>query len=212
MSLLGATILTAIATLALAVFAFTTAIFALLAWLSQRNEVRDQATMLELQRTQLADQQATNAEQAKVLRLQATELQESIDERKRQADREHNYQARRVFLTEQRFGGRASGRGGGGISGIGTKPPSITATAHNTSDQPIYDAEYRWRLGSAGHGEPSPEPIGTLLPADTHTSDRNYPQGANLDQCGAVLRFSDAAGFSWLRYSNGLLREGPPPW
>ena len=67
MSLLGATILTAIATLALAVFAFITAIFALLAWLSQRNEVRDQATMLELQRTQLADQQATNAEQAKVL-------------------------------------------------------------------------------------------------------------------------------------------------
>ncbi|HET6192245.1 MAG TPA: hypothetical protein VFE59_35205 [Trebonia sp.] len=48
MSLLGATILTAIATLTLAVFAFITAIFALLAWLGQRNEVRDQAKMLQI--------------------------------------------------------------------------------------------------------------------------------------------------------------------
>ena len=207
MSLLGATILTAIATLALAVFAFTTAIFALLAWLGQRREIGDQATMLELQRTQLADQQATNAEQAKVLRLQAVELQESLDERKRQAEREHSYQARLVFLTGDPFRGRASGQTAGGIRGIGTRPPSVTATAHNTSDQPVYDAEFRWHLGSAGHGEPNPEPIGTILPGAAHTSTRDFPPGTSLQASGAVLRFRDAAGTVWIRRPDGGLAE-----
>jgi hypothetical protein len=207
MSLLGATILTAIATLALAVFAFTTAIFAFLAWLGQRKEIGDQATMLELQGTQLADQQATNAEQVKVLRLQAVELQESLDERKRQAEREHSYQARLVFLTEEPFGGRSSGQGSEQIRGIGTRLPSVTATAHNTSDQPVYDAEFRWHLGSAGHGEPNPEPIGTLLPGAAHTSTRDFPPGTKLQASGAVLRFRDAAGTVWIRRPDGGLTE-----
>jgi hypothetical protein len=224
----GMALLTAIGTVVLAVFAIVTARYARNAFREQSREVaaieqqvkdgqevtRQQAELLklqseqlELQRRQLEDQQATNAEQAKVLRLQAVELQESLDERKRQAEREHSYQARLVFLTEEPFGGRSSGQTAGGIRGIGTRSPSVTATAHNTSDQPVYDAEFRWHLGSAGHGEPNPEPIGTLLPGAAHTSKRDFPPGTNLQVSGAVLRFRDAAGTVWMRRPDGGLTE-----
>lgn len=103
MSLIFATQLTAVFTAILGVGAIFIAVFAVLAFKKQSREVSDQAEMLELQRKQLADQQATNAEQARVLRLQAAELQESLDERKHQAELARGYQARRVFLTEEPF-------------------------------------------------------------------------------------------------------------
>jgi hypothetical protein len=63
MSLIAATQLTAVATLALAVFAIITAVVAYLAFQKQSDE--------------LADQRAVNAEQTEVLRLQADELRAS---------------------------------------------------------------------------------------------------------------------------------------
>lgn len=228
MTFFGMALLTAIGTVVLAVFAIVTARYARKAFREQSREVaaieqqvkdeqevthqqaellKIQAEQLELQRRQLEDQQATSTEQAKVLRLQVVELQESLDERKRQAEREHSYQASLVFLTEEHYGGRASGRGERWIDDIGPRPPSVTAAAHNTSDQPVYDAEFRWHLGSAGHGEPNPEPIGTILPGAAHTSTRDFPPGTNLQVSGAVLRFRDGAGTVWIRRPDGGLTE-----
>jgi hypothetical protein len=228
MSLLGATILGAIATAALAVFAIVTAWYARKAFLKQSQEVaaierqvadeqeltKQQAELLKVQtgelevlRGQLEEQRKASAAQAEVLQLQAEELKESLKERKRQTELGRGYQARRVFLTEESFGGRTSGRAAGGLRDIGTKPPSVTATAHNTSDQPIYDAEFRWHMGSAGRGDPNPEPIGTLLPQETRSSKRDFPPGVNLAVSGAVLRFRDAAGVIWMRRPDGGLTE-----
>lgn len=78
MSLIYATQLTAAATLALAILALTTAIFALLAWLGRREEIRDQAKMLKVQSEQLAEDRKVNAEQIRVLGLQAEELTQSL--------------------------------------------------------------------------------------------------------------------------------------
>ena len=95
----------------------------------------------------------------------------------------------------------------GEVIRVGSKPPAVIAKAHNTSDQPIYDAELYWRSGSEGHGTPNPEPVGTLLPRATHTSRRDFPPGSNLEACGAVLRFRDAAGTKWVRRPDGYLAE-----
>jgi hypothetical protein len=97
----------------------------------------------------------------------------------------------------------------GEFIGVGPKPPSVTATAHNTSDQPIYDGELYWHRGSAGHGDPNSEPVGTLLPGAPHTSTRDFPAGTNLEVSGAVLRFRDAAGTKWTRRPDGYLGEQP---
>jgi hypothetical protein len=171
----GMALLTAAATIVLAVFAIFTAWYARKAFLKQSQEVaaierqvsdeqeltRQQAKLIEIQtgqlealRGQLEDQRKASVAQADVLRLQAEELQESLKERKRQAELGSGYQARRVFLTEETFGGRTGRPAAGGIGGIGSKPPSVTATAHNTSDQPIYNVEFRWHRGVAAHGEP----------------------------------------------------------
>jgi hypothetical protein len=220
--------LTGIGTAALAVGAIVTAVLAYLAFRKQAREVRaiesqvadgqeltrQQAELIKIQtgqlealRSQLEEQRKASAAQAEVLQLQAEELQESLKERKRQAELARGYQARRVFLTKEPFGGRTSGRSAGDIRGIGAKLPSVTATAYNTSDQPIYDAEFRWHLGSAAYGDPNPELIGTLLPGAEHSSAREFPPGANLEASGAVLCFRDAAGAEWMRRPDGGLTE-----
>jgi hypothetical protein len=230
MSLLGATILAAIATVVLAVGAIVTGVFAWLAFRKQSQEVaaierqvtdeqeltrqqgeliKIQAGQLEALRGQLGEQRKAGDAQAEVLKLQASELQESLKERERQAEQARRSQAARVFLTDDRFKGRTSLEAYGDVIGVGPRPPSITATVHNTSDQPIYDAELLWRRGSAPHGDPNPERVGTLLPGEQHKGKREFPPDTNLDVSGAILRFRDAAGAKWIRRSDGYLGEQP---
>jgi hypothetical protein len=224
MSLLGATILAAIATLALAVFAFITAIFAWLAFRKQSREVaaierqvtdeqevtrqqaellRVQSEQLELQRQQLEDQRKAGAAQAEVLELQATELRESLEERKREGERQRRAQAARVFIEELRhpyISDPAVITGGTAY---------VQATITNSSPDPVYDIQLRWHLGSNPHGDPNPEPAGTIMPGDEICRTRQFPRDANLDVCGAVLRFRDAAGTKWMRRPDGDLTEQP---
>ncbi len=168
MSLIFATQLTAVATAVLAVFAIVTAVYAVRAFRKQSQEVsaierqvidhqelaRQQAELLkvqsgqlELQRQQLDGQRAAiedqiraNARQAGVLELQASELCESLDQRKREAEERRGAQASMVFLWEEK-----------GAFNPPDEPPVPSVIAHvvNTSDQPAYDAELYWRRGSA---------------------------------------------------------------
>ena len=126
MSLLGATILTAIATVVLAVGAIITSVFAYLAFRKQSREISDQAEMLDLQRRQLAEQEKTNTEHVKVLTLQAEELRKSLRERERDADERRRAQASRVFLAVSR-----------------DEAQPITPYVHNASDLPIYETKIR---------------------------------------------------------------------
>jgi hypothetical protein len=128
-----------------------------------------QAELLELQRQQLDDQRKATAGQAEVLELQATELRESLEERKREAERRHRAQAARVFIEEETHDRNPQGRPATDVD-----PPSVTVIVRITSDQPVYSAELRWHRGTAGYGEPNPEPIGTVMPG------RGHHRGAGL--------------------------------
>lgn len=230
MSLFGATTLNAFATLALAIFALVAAILAGLAFRRQSQEVQAiegqvggmqeltrqqgdlikiQARQLEALQGQLEEQRKAGDAQAQVLALQAAELQESLKERKRQAELGRGDQARRVFLTEGRFGGRKARGQAGNVPAPGAAPPSVTAIVYNTSAQPIYDAQLRWHDGPAGLEDPEPELVGTVLPGAEHPSRREFPPGTDLDSCWAVLRFRDAAGTAWERKPDGGLAEQP---
>jgi hypothetical protein len=221
MTFFGMALLTAAGTLVLAAFAIVTALYARKAFLKQSQEVaaierqvsdaqelaRQQAELLkvqsgqmELQREQLAAQTVANDIQAHATARQAAE-------RARQAEQAHRAQAARVFLTEDPFKGRGdrSMAAYGESIGMGPKPPSITATVHNTSDQPIYDAELCWHQGSTVY--PTPVPVGTLLPGATHNITRDFASDANLGVSGAVLHFRDAAGTTWTRRPDGYLGQ-----
>ena len=89
MSLIFATQFSAVATAILAFFAIVTGIFAILAFRKQAKEVSDQAKMLEVQSKQLEVQsrqfnegRKVDAEQIRVLKLQAKDLGESLESAK----------------------------------------------------------------------------------------------------------------------------------
>ena len=167
MSLIFATQLSAIATVVLAVFAIVTGVFSFLAFRKQSEEVRAierqvtdqeeltrqqaellkvQSSQLELQSHQLDDQREANAGQAKVLKLQADELGESLAERKREAEQRRSAQAARVFMSQQE---------GVSFTEEDDEPQSYSAivTVVNTSDRPIYDAKLYWHRGSESYGD-----------------------------------------------------------
>jgi hypothetical protein len=68
-------------------------------------------------------------------------------------------------------------------------------------------AELRWHRGSAGYGEPNPEPLGTILPGGNAERWRTFPAGTNMAVSGAVLRFRDASNAVWMRRPDGGLTE-----
>jgi hypothetical protein len=194
--------LTALANVVLAVFAIVTAVLAGLAFLKQSREVSDQAEMLDLQRRQLDAQREDSVRQMEVLKLQAVDLRESLEERRREAGERRKEQAAHAFLTEERRHANP-GTITGGIAYI-----KITVT--NNSGEPLYDARLRWHLGDgSSYGDPNPENLGTILPGCDVSKSRSFPLEANLEGCGAVLEFRDAAGVKWLRRPDGQLSEVP---
>lgn len=183
MSLIFATQLTAVATAVLAVFAIVTAVFAILAFRKQSQEVRDQAS---------------------VLALQASELRESLKQREREAEQRHRGQASRVFITQDAAPTVPTGYAE--QEGVG---PFVTATVTNSSDQPIYNTGLRWHLGPGLHGEPNPDPIGTILPGRDATRMREFPHGADIDNSGADVIFTDSNNVRWIRRPDGYFKEFP---
>jgi hypothetical protein len=154
-------------------------------------------------RAQLDDQRKASAAQAEVFELQAAELRDSLEERKREAERRYRAQASAVFVAQQFLQeGTLLPGASNGVAG-----PAVTAYVRNTSGQPVYDAELYWRRGSAGWGEPNPEPLGTVMPATEIARTREFSRDTNMDVSGAVLRFTDAAGVRWVRRPDGYLGE-----
>ncbi len=185
--------ITAIATAVLAVFAILTAAFAMLAFRKQSKEVSDQASMLEVQSGQLAEQRKVNAEQIRVLGLQAAELRESLEERTRDTAERRRAQASRVFISAE-----PSPEGGDPID-------SCLVRIVNTSQQPIYHLTFFWRDGTGEWNEQS-DPPGhpVLMPGEP------YALIAGLvTSLPRKSFFRDAAGVRWRLRSDGQLDEEP---
>src|SRR5260370_150316 len=194
MSVIAAAQITAVGTGGVALFAIITAWYA-------RKAFRGQSQEVGLLQQQLDDQRQINARQAEVAELQAQELRDSLDERKRDAAARKRAQASRVFLSEYRSDPRAE-----------IKHPAsdgIVVQAENTSEQPIYDVEFRWHRGSAPWGEP--DCFRQMLPGERRDSNRmlpaDLPDYVDRSVFGAVLRFRDASGVLWLRRPGGELNE-----
>jgi len=134
--------ITAIATVILAAFAIVTAWYARKAFRAQSREVKHQADMLD-------EQREINAEQTRVLGLQAEELRQSLAWRK-------TSQACQVFIWTETGNCRLS-------ESDGTRRPAtdlegIRAHLQNTSQQPGYDVEICWLKGTAAGTSPTAFP------------------------------------------------------
>src|SRR5215469_11346382 len=220
MSLLVATQLTALATAVLAVGAVFTAIFAVLAFRKQSQEVsaiekqvtdqqeltqqqaellRLQSRQLEVQQQQFTDQREANARQAKIFELQAAELRQSILERAIEEEERRRAQASLVFIREDRNAEEKSGRE--------RSLPYINATVLNSSDQPVYNAQLQWQRGSAKLDNLSPEQLGMIMPGAETYGSRKFASDADMAANNTVLTFRDAAGVTWISRPDGTLRD-----
>lgn len=192
MTFFGVALLAAIGTIVLAVLAIITAVYAIRAYRAQSIELKDQRDL--------------NAKQTPVLELQAKELQEALDERKREAGERRRAQATGVYITIDR-GGMATTQAQR-ASGV-RDPGFATARVTNTSNQPVYDLVISWHKGTAPWGDPDTADV--LMPVDYLERMRafpdNLPPTVNLSLFGAVVRFRDAAGVHWLSRPDGKLTE-----
>ena len=180
---------TAIATAVLATFAFITAILAGLAYRKQSREVHDQGEMLKLESEELAEQRKLNAEQAKVLELQASDLRESLEERKREAAERYRAQAAQVFIGAEMVDPHR-----------GFWPVVV-----NGSEFPAYDVQV-WGFSAEYSVLSDPHDLATVLPGDRATVERGGGSAQEAIQ-RVVLTFRDAAGVCWVRMPDGTLSE-----
>jgi hypothetical protein len=179
--------LTAVATLALAVLALATAIVAFLAWQKQSGEVRDQAKMLQVQSDRLAEDRKVNAEQIRVLSLQADELQLAAAHREREALEQRQAQAVRVYIWL-----------------VGEEiEDGMVVHVRNTSDQPIYEVALQGTPGGGARRWREP-----LMPGKEVSESYAWPE--ELTTIGVpipTLTFRDRAGVRWQVWSDGRLEE-----
>jgi hypothetical protein len=198
MSLLDATILTAIATVALAVGAIVTAVFAVLAFRKQSQEVR------AIQR-QVVDQQELTRHQAELLEVQSGLLGLQRQQFDDQLAERRRAQATCVFIWTE----------------IGPDPrrtdeqlekgvpwyESITTHVWNTSGLPIHSLTIAWYANSDLIGDPNSLPI--LLPGEsdqwTRALELELSPETELSQVDVVAHFRDAAGVHW------RMTPGDPP-
>ena len=185
--------ITAIATAVLAAFAIVTGIYAVRAFRKQSQEVSDQASMLQIQSEQLAEQRKVNEEQIRVLALQAAELRESLDERKREAVERRNAQAAQVHIVLKVVsqGPRRRPRDRG------------NRREHQRAAAARVRREALLAPRAAGYGTPNPELLGTLLTLRDESRRREFPRGADPAACGAALSFRDAFGVNWVKTPDG---------
>jgi hypothetical protein len=193
--------ITAIATVGLLVGAITTAIYAIRAFRAQAQAVRDQAGMLKVQSEQLAEQRRINEKQTDVLELQAAELRESIEDRKRETEQRRRAQASRVFIWEE--------RGEDEVNFPPGSPPApwVTAWVVNTSEQPVYSVIISWHIG---HRPEARRHLAPLMPGAEAKDTKSVPPGTAPAVFGAVAFFRDAAGVTWRTRPDGQLEEIPP--
>jgi hypothetical protein len=130
----AATWFTAIATGILAIFAVVTAWYA-------REAFREQSEEVRTLKAQLKDQEDLNIKQAPVLQLQAKELQESIEERRRDREENERRQATQVavWVLVEQDDERGRHEVDADDPSLDRPNARVYEVVQNASDEPIWD-------------------------------------------------------------------------
>jgi hypothetical protein len=199
MSMFIATQVTAVATLALAVLAAFASLFAFLAFIWQRKEVR------ALQ-TQVIDQENLTKKQIPVLESQASELEASWIQRERETEDRRIAYVSLVFIWEERLmkwgAGQAEAPNGNRV------PADRRAYVKNVGPLPVYDVTISWRNGTEmEHQECKTTP---LMPGDDPWEvTRHVPDGSDPENFTVVAFVRDAYEQIWRIDPHGRHDEIP---
>jgi hypothetical protein len=208
--MLVATWFTAIATCILAIFAVVTAWYARKAFREQSEEVR---TL----KTQLKDQEDLNAKQTPVLELQTRELQESIEERRRDREESERRQAIHVaawVLVEQEDEGGRHEVDLDDLSEFDSATMRVYEVVQNASDEPIWDVIIKPPILVEKHTGSdelkfidAEDEIISIGPHETRRSEITR-MTLPFNRFPLRLEFRDNAGRDWSRDDRGRLHPG----
>jgi hypothetical protein len=187
----------ALATAGLLVGAYFTALYAKKAFAEQSKEV-------QLIQDQLTDQREINRRQAAVLGLQASDLRESLEERKRAAERDHRYQAVRVFPF---------------VEPVENQENQYCVIIRNSSDRPVYNVTLalHWSWADGEQTLSLPECLDPVMMPGTYT---RMPREGSItcirpersQPVWAQIWFRDAESAHWTVTSKGeIVEENGPP-
>jgi hypothetical protein len=203
MSLTFATQLTAGFTAILGVGAIFTAVFAVLAFKKQSKEVSDQAEMLRLTSDQLAEQRTINAEQTRVLQLQARELRASLDARERASlELRQQYASTIVAWQDPPRDSVVAAWQGAAASWL------VVAYVRNTGQRPVRDVSVRWY--SDGKPISDREELTACLMPDDQPRNFNCRAGGTTIVAGikAIVQFRTVGDDWWCAGTDGSLVGG----
>jgi hypothetical protein len=151
------------------------------------------------------------AELAELLRHQSSELEHSVDARRRAQACHIFIDLDRAALTEPvPAGKKPAGPEPAAPEPTGGQGWQVTATVHNTSSRPVYDLYLIWQLGTVRMGKP--DPVARLMPGQQVSFQRG-PESANGDgpvdarTVNAFLTFRDATGIRWTVREDGTLTD-----
>jgi hypothetical protein len=188
-------------TWATAAVATAALVAAVRAYRKQDDAYSQQVEQVRLQKEQLADQRKINAEQTNVLKLQAVELKESLATRKRESDERRRAQAHHVYVWEEREVSY--------LEGDGKPVNTVTISARNTSEQPIYDVTFSWHKNTPSGTVLIKKKTGSrpLMPGNNRFETEVVPDGVSPREFGAVVIFRDRAELWWRARPDGTLDE-----
>jgi hypothetical protein len=183
MSLIAATQLTAVATLALAVFAIITAVVAALAFRKQSAE--------------LTDQRAVNTEQTKVLRLQADELRASLSARETASLELRQQWASTVVVWPE-------------LRQDTARDWLVRAHVLNTGNRPVRDVTAQWYAGGKAITEPE-NLKACLLPKELAHFGTRVSSGDLAENALGIVQFRTVGDDWWRAETDGGLEISDVP-
>jgi hypothetical protein len=191
--------LTAWATLGLAALAVVAAVFALLAWKAQGDQLSLLRGQLRTLQGQLNSQKQVNEKQLPVLEGQRAELEASRHEREDEARQRREAYVSRVFAWHEIDPSAALSQAQGAAGVKGGKISRIFV--RNTAEVPVYDVAMIWRVG--GQIRSLGKVDIPLMPGDDpafgHQAMRGWgiPDGVNPEDIKVAVFIRDASQGRW---------------
>ena len=148
--------------------------------------------------------------QSEEVRLLKDDAEVQAGERRREAEERRRAQAARIYVVREYLPGPGVTIGNPTLVRHGS-PLTVAATVHNSGGQPIYDVRVHWVDVGAGVQAGCEDLLGTIGPGEQHQSQRGAPGGFVIpDNFVPVAYFRDAAGLRWTLTPAGQLEQADP--
>lgn len=148
--------------------------------------------------------------QSEEVRLLKDDAEVQVGERRREAEERRRAQAASIYVVREYLPSPGVTIGNPTLVRHDS-PLTVAATVHNTGGRPIYDVRVHWVDAGAVAQAGCEELLGTIGPGEQQQSQRDAPGGFVIpDNFVPVAYFRDAADLGWTLTPGGQLGQADP--